>query len=104
MTVSLRSTLPFLARRNRMRLVNRVSALLAAIPPRSQRALRGTPLPLPRDPAARESRIAYLSQMLTWLTPFSELGPEGQRALGLLVARDKPMDRDEDEHDDELRR
>ena len=84
--------------------MSRVSALLAAIPERAIRAPSGTPLPLARDPAARESRLAYLSQHLTWLTPFSELGPDGQRALGLLAARDKPMDRDEDEADDELLR
>ncbi len=88
--------------------MSRVSAILAAIPERVRRAPSGTPIRLPRDAAphegGQESRLAFLSRQLNWLTPFNELGPEGQRALGLLATRDKPMDRDEDEADEELLR
>lgn len=87
--------------------MSRVSAILAAIPERAQRAPSGTPIRLPREAAGhegQESRLAFLSRQLSWLTPFSELGAEGQRALGLLATRDKPLDRDEDEADDELLR
>ena len=91
-----------------MRPMSRVSAILAVIPERAQRAPSGTPIRLPREAAGQEpgqeSRLAFLSRQLSWLTPFSELGPEGQRALGLLATRDKPLDRDEDEADDELLR
>lgn len=84
--------------------MSRVATLLAAIPERTTRTLTGTPIRLPRDANAQESRLAFLAQHLSWLTPFSELGPDGQRALGLLATRDKPLDRDEDEADDELLR
>lgn len=84
--------------------MNRVAALLAMVPERIRRSPTGSPLPVPRDPAGQESRLAVLARHLSWLTPFSELGPEGQRALGILAARDKPLDRDEDEQDDELLR
>jgi hypothetical protein len=87
-----------------MRPMSRLAAILAAIPERTTRMPSGTPIRLPRDANGQESRLAFLSQHLSWLTPFSELGPEGQRALGLLAARDKAMDRDEDEADDELLR
>lgn len=84
--------------------MNRVSSLLAAIPERTVRKPTGTPIRLPQDGNGGESRLAFLSQQLSWLTPFSQLGPDGQRALGLLATRDKPLDRDEDEADDELLR
>jgi hypothetical protein len=84
--------------------MNRVSALLAAIPERVVRVPTGTPLRLPREANGGESRLAFLAAQLSWLTPFSQLGPDGQRALGLLATRDKPLDRDEDEADDELLR
>lgn len=84
--------------------MNRVSALLAAIPERTVRSPSGTPIRLPRDANGQESRLAFLSQQLSWLTPFNQLSPDGQRALGLLATRDKPLDRDEDEPDDELLR
>jgi hypothetical protein len=84
--------------------MSRVATLLAAIPERTLRTPTGTPIRLSRDPNGQESRLAFLSQHLSWLTPFSELGPDGQRTLGLLAARDKPLDRDEDEADDELLR
>jgi hypothetical protein len=87
--------------------MSRVATLLAAIPERTIRTPTGTPMRLPRDAAARdgqESRLAILAQHLSWLTPFSQLDADGQRALGLLVARDKPLDRDEDEVDEELLR
>ena len=86
------------------RVSSRVSTLLAAIPERTVRTPSGTPIRLPQDANGGESRLAFLSQQLSWLTPFSQLGPDGQRALGLLATRDKPLDRDEDEADDELLR
>lgn len=82
--------------------MSRVAALLAGIPERATRSPSGTPLALPRDPAARESRIAFLAQQLSWLTPFSALGPDGQRALGLLATRDKALDRDDEDPEDDL--
>ncbi len=88
--------------------MSRVATILAAIPERAPRAPSGTPIRLPRDAAAHEagphSRLAFLAQHLSWLTPFSELGPDGQRALGLLATRDKPLDRDDEEPDDDLLR
>ncbi|HYD56776.1 MAG TPA: hypothetical protein VEB41_07710 [Burkholderiales bacterium] len=84
--------------------MKRVSALLALIPERIRRTPTGSPMPVPRDPAGQESRIAVLARHLSWLTPFNELGPDGQRALGILAARDKPLDRDEDEPEEELLR
>ncbi len=84
--------------------MSRLAAILAAIPERTKRTLSGTPIRLARDANGQESRLSFLSQHLSWLTPFAELGPDGQRALGLLAARDKAMDRDEDEADDELLR
>jgi hypothetical protein len=82
--------------------MNRVSSLLAAIPERTVRLPSGTPIRL--DANGGESRLAFLSQQLSWLTPFNQLSPDGQRTLGLLATRDKPLDRDEDEVDDELLR
>jgi hypothetical protein len=66
--------------------------LFAAIPERVARAPSGTRF------APQAERLRYLSQFIHWLTPFAALNAEGQQALGLLAARDKPLDRDEDEH------
>lgn len=69
-----------------------------AVPERVIRATSGTRFAPTSDLSPQGARIAYLAQLLNWLTPFSELGPEGQRTLGILAVRDKPLDRDEDEH------
>lgn len=75
-----------------------LQTLLAVIPERVARTASGTPFAASPELAAGGSRIAYLSQLLHWLTPCSELTAEGQRTLGLAPAgRDKPLDRDEDE-------
>ena len=78
--------------------MTRVATLLAAIPERAARTPSGTPLRLPRDPLDQQAPLAYLARHLNWLTPFSELGPEGQRALGQLAVREK-SEREEDEAD-----
>ena len=75
-----------------------MQALFAAVPERVARASSGTRFAPTTEFSPHGARIAYLAQLLNWLTPFSELTPEGQRTLGILAARDKPLDRDEDEH------
>jgi hypothetical protein len=73
--------------------MNSMQDLFEAVPERVARVLSGTPFVLSAELQA--ARIGYLSQYLNWLTPFSELAPEAQRALGLLALRDKPLDLDE---------
>ncbi len=83
--------------------MTRVSTLLAAIPERTVRSPSGTPLRLPRDAAAQQAPLAYLARHLSWLTPFSALDDEGQRALGLLAVRERP-EREDDDADGEAAR
>jgi hypothetical protein len=73
--------------------MNSMQEVFAAIPEREVRVLSGTRFQVSGD--LRGERIGYLSQFLHWLTPFSELNPDAQRALGLLAPRDKPLDLDE---------
>jgi hypothetical protein len=73
--------------------MNSTQDIFAAIPERVARASSGTRFAISAE--LRGERIAYLSQFLHWLTPFSELTPDAQRALGLLAPRDKPLDLDE---------
>ena len=75
-----------------------LQSLFAAVPERVARAASGSRFAASSDFSPHGARIAYLAQLLNWLTPFSELTPEGQRTLGILAVRDKPLDRDEDEH------
>lgn len=81
-----------------MRNPSPMQSLFAAVPERVARASSGTRFAPSPELSPNGARIAYLSQLLSWLTPFSELTPEGQRTLGILAVRDKPLDRDEDEH------
>jgi hypothetical protein len=73
--------------------MNSMQDVFAAIPERVVRGLSGTRFAVSGE--LRGERIGYLSQFLHWLTPFSELNPDAQRALGLLAPRDKPLDLDE---------
>ena len=75
-----------------------MQSLFEAVPERVVRSSSGTRFNPAAEGSPHGARIAYLSQLLNWLTPFSELTPEGQRTLGILTVRDKPLDRDEDEH------
>lgn len=70
-----------------------IKKLFAAVPERVARVLSGTPFVLSAE--LQGARIGYLSQFLNWLTPFSVLAPDAQRALGLLALRDKSLDQDE---------
>jgi len=71
--------------------MNPMQNIFDAVP---ERVARVPSAPVVLSAELQAARIGYLSQYLSWLTPFSELA-RCAAGLGLLALRDKPLDLDE---------